>query len=152
MRNSYIQRVLEAGSVTVRNVKEFVKLTLWTLSLMKQCRPGVWTLEQIPVIARYVMLETPYAEVLNMREFTAQTSDRKRLIASKRDLKLQKLSAAEYKEKFISPNGRAHHHGIHSEGRQGCTATCIPRLIFSNFTRPQNSAVRLEHLCDRTHL
>ncbi|EGB04303.1 hypothetical protein AURANDRAFT_67350, partial [Aureococcus anophagefferens] len=66
-----------------RNVKEFVKLTLWTLSLMKQCRPGMWTLEQIPVIARYVMLETPYAEVLNMREFTAQTSDRKRLIASK---------------------------------------------------------------------
>ncbi|EGB02299.1 hypothetical protein AURANDRAFT_69008, partial [Aureococcus anophagefferens] len=86
-----------------RNVKEFVKLTLWTLSLMKQCRPGMWTLEQIPVIARYVMLETPYAEVLNMREFTAQTSDRKRLIASKRDLKLQKLSAEEYKEKFISP-------------------------------------------------
>ena len=60
-------------------------------------------MEQIPVIARYVMLETPYAEVLNMREFTAQTSDRKRLIASKRDLKLQKLSAEEYKEKFISP-------------------------------------------------
>ncbi|EGB04300.1 hypothetical protein AURANDRAFT_67346 [Aureococcus anophagefferens] len=86
-----------------RNVKEFVKLTLWTLSLMRQCRPGMWTLEQIPVIARYVMLETPYAEVLNMREFTAQTSDRKRLIASKRDLKLQKLSAEEYKEKFISP-------------------------------------------------
>ena len=58
-----------------KNMKEFVKLTKWTLSLMKKCKPGMWTMEQIPVIFRYVALETPHAEVMNMREFTAQTLD-----------------------------------------------------------------------------
>ena len=61
-------------------------------------------MEQIGRIKSYVVRLTPYANVINMRKFTGITSDRKRLIASKRPLhKLQELDDDEYKRRFKSP-------------------------------------------------
>lgn len=86
-----------------QDLKACVRLTRWTLLLFRKAKPGRWTLEQIPRIARYVVRMTPYAAVMNMREYTGQTSDRKRLIAAKRILPMQKLGEKEYKNRYISP-------------------------------------------------
>ena len=32
-----------------RDVKEFVRLTKWTITFFKKCKPRMWTIEQIPV-------------------------------------------------------------------------------------------------------
>ena len=58
-------------------------------------------MEQIDRIRKYVCRMTPYANRINMREYCGITSDRFRLIASKRPLRqLQQLDGAEYKKRF----------------------------------------------------
>jgi len=87
-----------------QNFREFIRNTKWILQLFQQAKPGRWTMEQIARAARYVTRLTPYARVVNMRLYNAQTSNRSRLIASKRNLQhLEPLTAKEYNSKFKSP-------------------------------------------------
>jgi len=88
------------ANILHQDVKRFSKLTKWVVILLRRARPGMWTLEQIPRIRRYIERMTPFVEVLQMRDYIASTADRKRLIAAKRPLKLDKLTEKEYRKKL----------------------------------------------------
>ena len=63
-------------------------------------KPKCYTLEQIPLIERYVARLLIESRKVNMQDFNAMPSQRRRLISSSMPLNLEKLSSDEYKVKY----------------------------------------------------
>ena len=66
-------------------------------------KPKFWTLEQTTLVAQYILRLLPAMKKLNMQDYTAMPSNRRRVIGSSAPLELERLSSAEYKELYKSP-------------------------------------------------
>ena len=76
-----------------KNMQEFVRLTRWTIKLMRMMNPGRWTLENASRIKKYLTgVELCWAENVKMEEITGMSSCRKKTIASDRECTLKTLT------------------------------------------------------------
>ena len=66
-------------------------------------KPKCYIFEQIPLIERYVARLLIESRKLNMQDFNAMPSMRRRLIGSSMPLHLEKLSSDAYKQRYKSP-------------------------------------------------
>mmetsp|Transcript_31077 Transcript_31077/g.96125 ORF Transcript_31077/g.96125 Transcript_31077/m.96125 type:complete len:333 (-) Transcript_31077:4407-5405(-) len=94
-----------------QDINKFVKSTKWMISLFRTANPGSWTVEQISRILTYLKNEPVWVRNLDMHEFTAMSSKRRRTIASKNELVFKKLTQDQLENKMVSPKsilGRTH--------------------------------------------
>ena len=93
-------------------------------------KPRFWTLEKITLVAQYILrLLVPAMKKLNMQEYNAMPSNRRRVIGSSAPSGLEPLSDAEYKKLYKSPLQVAREHCVESEQTD---FTQVDSLLFMN--------------------
>ena len=98
-----------------RNLKLCIKNTRWILLLFRRMKPKFWTLEQIMLVAQYILRLLPAMVNLYMLDYNTMPSNRRRVIGSSAPLELERLNSAEYNELYKSPLQVAREHCAESE-------------------------------------